>query len=348
MRPILRFVTASGETDRILPGPIAGAGIWRGAAPKNLRERPDQPCSENWPFRLRRGKCQATEALEIAALVWARRPRKMFDIVLAASFGYFAEAENAVAWAWRRADAALSSIGAKSANATSIPSGLDEPRSDWSRGPAYLVLIDARDAAGESLARTIASLRAQPMKIQGARRRLRISARLTRTLDDPFSLASTRGKLLEGERFLLFLRAGDVLAPHALALVTEELARFPEAKLFYSDELIVEGGETAASFKTNWSPIFAAARPYLGRSVFLRATEFASGLVPLDAASFSAARGDRAEARPRRDRAFATVPAHAQARGKREIVRTRRSTVRTMREPPSVSILLPTRIARIF
>ena len=93
-------------------------------------------------------------------------------------------------------------------------------------------------------------------------------------------------KLLEGESFLLLLRAGDALAPHAFALVTEELARFPGARLFYSDEWVVEGEETTPSLKPNWSPIFAAARPYLGRSVFLRASELASGFVPLDAANF--------------------------------------------------------------
>ena len=99
VRPILRFVTASGEIDRILPGPITGAGIWRGAAPKNLQSVLISPAARIGRFDFIVESIRPLKALEIAALVWARRPRKMVDIVLAAAFGYFAEAENAVAWA---------------------------------------------------------------------------------------------------------------------------------------------------------------------------------------------------------------------------------------------------------
>ncbi len=161
VRPILRFVTASGEEDCALPGPVAGAGIWRGAAPKDLRSVLISPAARTGRFDFVVENVKPLNALEIAALVWARRPRKMLDIVLAASFGYFAEAENAVAWAigadpmrrfreWRAERERCLDLG-----------GLDQARSDWSQGPAYLVLIDARDAAGESLARTIASLQEQ-------------------------------------------------------------------------------------------------------------------------------------------------------------------------------------------
>ncbi len=152
-------------------------------------------------------------------------------------------------------------------------------------------------------------------------------------------------KLLEGERFLLFLRAGDALAPHALALVTEELARVPEAKLFYSDELIVDGEETAPSFKPNWSPLFAAAHPYLGRSVFLRATELGSGLVPLDAASFQRCTQAIAPklARDEIVHLRRCLLMHKREEGETSCEPRPIEKVRTMREPPSVSILLPTR-----
>ena len=133
----------------------------------------------------------------------------------------------------------------------------------------------------------------------------------------------SRGKLVVDERYVICVEAGDAVAPQALALVTEELARFPQAKLFYSDELIVDGEATAPSFKPSWSPFFAASRPYLGRSVFLSASEFPDGLIPLDAASFErcalaiATKSAAVEMVP-----FAALPAHARGRRKRQIVRT--------------------------
>ena len=346
VRPILRFVTASGETDRILPGPIAGAGIWRGAAPKDLRSVLISPAARIGRFDFIVESIRPLRALEIAALVLARRPHKMFDIMLAAAFGYFTEAENAVAWAIGAEPLRRFGHWRKERERGVDPSGLDEPRADWSSGLAYFVVIDARDAAEESLACTLASLRAQ---VYENFRALIVGSEFFEAYQDPrvihFDSDHREDKLLEGERFLLFLRAGDVLAPHAFALVTEELARFPEVKLFYSDELMGEGDETAPSLKPNWSPIFAAAYPYLGRNVFLSATEFPSGRVPLDAASF--------------DRCALAI-AMKLTRG--EIIHLRRClltrkransetssesapilTVRMMRAPPSVSILLPTR-----
>ena len=161
VRPILRFVTASGETDRILPGPVAGAGIWRGAAPKNLRSVLISPATRLGRFDFIVENVRPLKLSEIAALVWAKRPRKMFDIVLAASFGYFAEAENAVAWAIGAEPLARSREWRAERERAADPAGLDAPRTDWRTGPAYLVVIDAHDATEELLARTMASLRAQ-------------------------------------------------------------------------------------------------------------------------------------------------------------------------------------------
>src|SRR5208283_6170642 len=38
VRPILRFITDAGAIERFLPGPVAGAGIWRGAVPRKLSD----------------------------------------------------------------------------------------------------------------------------------------------------------------------------------------------------------------------------------------------------------------------------------------------------------------------
>ena len=97
--------------------------------------------------------------------------------------------------------------------------------------------------------------------------------------------ARPKGEALPERSFLQFLQAGDVLVPHALALVTEGLARTPSAKLVYGDELIEESAGPRPLFKPEWSPIFNASRSYLGRSVFISATEFSSPGASLDAPS---------------------------------------------------------------
>jgi GT2 family glycosyltransferase len=228
---------------------------------------------------------------EMLGLVWSRRPKKLFDIALAAAFGYVAEAENALDWAigaepledfpqWRlRRERPLDLTG------------VDETRSDWGQGPSYLVLIEARTAPKEAVARTIESLRAQiyekfsAVVIGGGELRAQIAreddARLS-LFDD----AKPDALRLQRDRFVLFLRAGDALVPNALALVTEELARLPATKLLYGDELIADGAGVTPLFKPDWSPRFDAGRPYLGRSLFLAAAALSQKALPRDEADF--------------------------------------------------------------
>src|SRR5258707_624864 len=38
VRPVLRFVNRKGTLERILPAPVAGAGLWRGTVPAEVRD----------------------------------------------------------------------------------------------------------------------------------------------------------------------------------------------------------------------------------------------------------------------------------------------------------------------
>ena len=214
---------------------------------------------------------------EIMGLVWRRRRKKLWSMLLAISFGYFAEAENAMDWAigaeplenfpqWRsKRERALDAAN------------LDAPRSDWSNGPSYLILIDTTDASEAAVARTLASFGAQiykkfqvvmtnpPSQGRGPPASSRDNTRIRAVSSDDVSQ-----DLLAGADFVAFLHAGDELLPEALATFTEEAARSPAAHIFYADELITCENGLWPSFKPNWSPQLELQRTYIGRCAFAR------------------------------------------------------------------------------
>jgi len=283
IRPVLRFVSARGQAERVLPGPVAGAGLWRGAVPRGVEAVFISPCARAGRFDFRVESVRRLSHFDMAALVWRRRREKLWSIALASAFGYLAEAERAMDWAiggeppenfdgWR----------ARRARALDLE-GMDAPRRDWSDGPRFLVLIEKDDAEPQALARTKASLESQ------AYRSFAVAA--CGRADRP---------LLAQVDFICRLRAGDELAPHALALVAEEAARSENVKLYYADEVLRAQGREQPLFKPGWSPIFARARPYLGRAVFVQ-PELLGGNAP-DAAGFhrAALAAAPAEVRPLR------------------------------------------------
>lgn len=252
VRPVLRFLTPGGVIERILPGPVAGAAIWRGAAPRDATQILISPCAREGRFDFCVESARPMLFREMLTRVRRRRPAKLWSVLLPTLFGFHAEAENAIDWAiggepierfeeWlalRRRDVDAS--------------GFDAPRCDWSRGPRFDVIVSGE---GEKRSRTLASLERQ--------------------LYPQWRLVGSSAE--RGGDFLLALKAGDALEPQALAVVAEEVARRPGAKLFYADEMTGEEGRRAPLFKPDWSPLLESARPYLGRCVFLRRDDFAAG-----------------------------------------------------------------------
>ena len=72
--------------------------------------------------------------------------------------------------------------------------------------------------------------------------------------------------------FVVFLKAGDRLAPHALYAFAVEIARVPDADVVYGDEDTCDesGRRYAPYFKPDWSPETLLSRDYVGRPVALR------------------------------------------------------------------------------
>jgi len=351
VRPVLRFCTPKGEVERILPGPVAGLGLWRGAVPRGIDNVLICPAARIGPFDFRIEGVSPLGVLDILKLVWVRRPKKLFDIVLASTFGFFAEAENAVDWAIGAEPLdRFPEWSARRERALDL-SGIDKPRIDWREGPNYVVFIDARDAAKGAVARTIASLRDQVYEKFNAiaigspdveeEFGAALDPRVIRADDAAVGWAD-----FGRERFVLFLRAGDALVPHALALVTEELARAPSTKLLYGDELVEAGGRPTVLFKPDWSPLFNAARSYLGRSLVVSASMLSGCAPPLDAAEFQRHARVIASGLARNEivhlRRWLLCRADEEAALPAEPRRVAEPAGETPK-PPSVSVVLPTK-----
>ncbi|ATQ67019.1 MULTISPECIES: glycosyltransferase family 2 protein [Methylosinus] len=284
VRPVLRFSTPSGAIERILPGPVAGAGVWRGALPKGTHAVSISPTTRTGPFAFEIETIRAVSLGEMLARVWRRKPGKLWSFFLPTLFGYAAEAENALDWATNSEPVEQFEAFLARRERAFEPAAIDAPRCDWSRGPVFAIFVLAEGHTPEELTRTLDSIAAQLYP----RLRLVAVTREAKTLALPADAD-----------FVCRLRAGDTLAPHALACLAEAAARAPQARLFYVDEIIRTPEGRRPSFKPGWSPEFERARPWLGRGLFVAAASLAAREWPNEDALAEAMRGAALGLEPR-------------------------------------------------
>jgi GT2 family glycosyltransferase len=277
VRPVLRFSTPAGAIERILPGPVAGAGVWRGALPKGTRAVSISPTSRKGPFAFDIETIRPVSLGEMLASVWRRKPQKLWSFFLPTLFGYAAEAENALDWATNSEPVENFEAFLTRRERAFDPAGVDAPRCDWSRGPVFTIFVFADGHAPEALTRTLDSVAAQHYP------RLRLA--VVTEAAESHALVEARGdarffvgraNLREDADFVCRLRAGDTLAPHALACLAEAAARAPQAQAFSIDEVMRTPEGLRPGFKPGWSPVFERARPYLGRGLFIAAAALAA------------------------------------------------------------------------
>lgn len=83
-------------------------------------------------------------------------------------------------------------------------------------------------------------------------------------------------------RFIVFAKAGDVLAPSAIYEIAERSITKPEARLIFSDEDSIEAGARHSPlFKPDWDPDYFFASNYLGRFVAFEAALIETCCLPL-------------------------------------------------------------------
>jgi GT2 family glycosyltransferase len=267
VRPVLRFVCAAGVVERILPGPVAGAAVWRGAIPKGLLSASISPTNRPGRFDFQIESIRPVSLFETLASTCRRKPAKLWSFLIPTLFGYRAEAENALDWVNNSEPLEAFESWLSRRERPFEPDGLDAPRSETT--PTFVILL-AGDGAAQDWARTIDSVAGQTY----AHWRLIVAddeARaITAECDPRIALAragDAASPLLAGAGFIGRLRPGDALAPHALACLAEA-ARARSARMLYADEIIRGARDRRPSFKPDWSPIFESARPYLGRCAF--------------------------------------------------------------------------------
>ncbi len=149
------------------------------------------------------------------------------------------------------------------------PEGLDAPPENWLTGPHVRAIVEAGPT--DAVERTLTSLEHQLYP----RRSVRVAER-EKLNGDPSGLLAD----LDDRDIVTVLRPGDVLPPYAFATVANYMAGYPDADLVYGDEESIDarGRYVDPQLKPDWSPIFQAMRPYVGRAVYGRRDLAAAGL----------------------------------------------------------------------
>lgn len=88
--------------------------------------------------------------------------------------------------------------------------------------------------------------------------------------------------------YVMFVRAGDRLAPNALFHIANHCEIAPEAALIYGDEDIIDnsGERTAPNFKPHWNPDFLLSTNYIGHAAAFERESLIANLEALAADAF--------------------------------------------------------------
>ncbi len=153
----------------------------------------------------------------------------------------------------------------------------------WSTQPLISLIVDSAVLSLPELDATVQSLKEQsydrwqlhvvtPSTLSKKKRHSLVS----RAETDPRMIVewgddeSTAEGLLRkcNGHFIIFVTAGDILAPSALYEIAERSTTKPHARLIYSDEDAIDAGSRHSPlFKPDWDPDYFFASNYLGRFV---------------------------------------------------------------------------------
>jgi GT2 family glycosyltransferase len=250
-RPILRFRIGDKFKEHILPGPCEGVGVWIGRVPRETSEVWISPTNRAGPFNFRilsARRVSRFEALRRAAAALKR----LFFALSAGMVGLTEEAE--LNWRWAFGAAPMSTYPSWRAGRTreSDPD-FDRPRSDWTKGPRVIALVDAAGAAPRDIETTRESVAAQ-------------------TYPHCVFLRETDGAQLDGRDLVLPLVAGDRLEPYACACFVEHFARHPQHAIVYADEIVGDGDALRPRYKPGWNATLHGFENYVGRAACFRAS----------------------------------------------------------------------------
>ena len=293
VRPLIRFETRSGNSFvQPMNGAILGSAEWIGRVPDETEAIFISPGRRLGPFSF------SIDRVEVLS-----RPKLLrggfFTDPLWAFWALRSRMVKSQQEAWQSVKYALGGTPLKRYRKWAVrmerafdPEGFDRPRLDWGTAPRLHLLMSLEGRLGEFM-HTLRSLRAQALEnwslhvLVGADADPELVTRFgEEAAADPrlVRLDPARGNFTDTDR-LAVIEAGDVLPPYALAVIAESLIEQPHLTAIYSDEDMADPSGTPRTpfFKPDWSPIFFAAVPYIGRLAFLKHGSLAAaGLQAVD------------------------------------------------------------------
>jgi len=259
-RPVLQFRAGDGRVwSGLMPAPSEGAGFWRGRVPPETAEIRICPTDMPGPFHFAVESVRALSAREMLRLRIAS-PRRGLFATSARMVRLRDEADLNLRWVLERAE----TQNFDNWRARRRRAGPTTPKA-----AAGIAIVIAAPFERHALARTCESLFTQThanwrLVLSGADDQ---TAAWARAHKDARIAGATRP---DPGDFAMFLRAGDRLAPHALAAFVAKFARNPAYDIVYSDDVRVSRGAMDPHFKPDWSPTRQAFGPYVGRAALLR------------------------------------------------------------------------------
>ena len=271
-RPVVRFWFADGtHLDRIATGPIAGAGLWTGRVPRGTSRISISPTNRpgRFDFRIERLRTRAWLALLLKGM--RQNPKSARSTLLTKLIGWGPESDVNLAWATGGVPLTDYAAWLKTRARPIDLAGIDRPRFDWATAPPMHIVVIEGDR--RKLAATIASLNAQAFPSWKATI-LSDDAALVSS-DMRVAVVPVAGQTAVSDASVsaitTVLKAGEILAPSALAYVAEQAHRHPACRLFYGDALHRSSDSVAVpALRPGFSLRLVASRPWMDGPLFLR------------------------------------------------------------------------------
>lgn len=330
-RPTVRFRGGGAHWDFPMPAPSEGRGRWRGRVPRETVEIWFNPVDCEGPFIFR---VEALRTLPSSARLKRAlaAPKRSFFAASARLVGLRNESDLNLRWALSRAETQNHATwkSARALKDTTAPA----PPID------VHILLHAAGATAEHAMTTVRSLQSQSI---GSWRVTPVGApgpvrKILAGCNDP--RVGARAQTPSPAAWVCFLRAGDQLAPHALACFAAHLARRPAHEIVYADEAPRADG-AAPVFKPDWSPTLQAFAPYVGRAAFVSGEICARRGLLGDPGPEAAVDRALADATPGAIGHIARALFHTP--GEHAAPPRARASPAPLRRAPSVGVVIPTR-----
>ena len=282
IRPLIRFNTALGRiVIQPMNGPVLGTAEWVGRVPDQTVSVAISPTRRLGRFSFRIDRIEPVSRAEALVGAWIRGGPRALAAIRTRLGPSRQDAWQALQFAMGGTPFEEYDQWYARLNRPLDLQGLDRPRTNWSNGPTFHLVMRLSAADGNTLHETLSSLAAQsypnwrlytavgpsasPGLLAALSKARKKDSRLTPLSQDVLAIGNDID-------WVAVIRSGDTLRDYALATMAERLATDAQLTILYSDEDAVGAHQKLHSpiLKPDWSPIFHAQVPYLGNLLCIR------------------------------------------------------------------------------